>query len=209
MNLTELKAKLKKIKEQGFIKTKRAHQGGAGNTLEQLLGIKENNLSLPDIGKYELKVKRENNPTPLSLFSKAPLPRGVNKKLFDVYHTTNKEDGVKRLYTTVSTRKNPQDFYLEIGRERLHLRNKNNIEAYWNIDELYKIAKTKVDNILLVIAKTKEQVADIGEEFCFSEAYLLSGITKKSFIDAIKNNDLIVDIRIGADLTGEKSRNLP
>lgn len=39
----------------GFVKTHRAHDTGIGKTLEDILGIKENNLRLPDVGDVELK----------------------------------------------------------------------------------------------------------------------------------------------------------
>ena len=58
MTLKQLTKKLIEIKSLGFVKTVRAHQGGVGNTLEYLLGIKENNLRLPDLGDLEIKAKR-------------------------------------------------------------------------------------------------------------------------------------------------------
>lgn len=39
MDLKDLKKKLQKIEEQGFIKTHRAGDTGIGKTLEDLLGI--------------------------------------------------------------------------------------------------------------------------------------------------------------------------
>jgi hypothetical protein len=57
MNKNELISKLKKISTKGYIQIlfPRNKNGGAGNTLEKLLEIKENNISLPDLGKIELK----------------------------------------------------------------------------------------------------------------------------------------------------------
>lgn len=44
MTLPELKRKLKAIKALGFVKTHRKGDTGIGKTLEDLLGIKENNM---------------------------------------------------------------------------------------------------------------------------------------------------------------------
>src|SRR4030067_1798857 len=98
--LDKLISELKQVKKLAFIKTTRAHQGGVGNTIETLLGVKENNLRTPDLGVIELKAKRISSSSMLTLSSKAPLPRAVNKRLFDAYNRKG-EDGVNRLYTTV------------------------------------------------------------------------------------------------------------
>ena len=216
MELEELKEKLREIKEKGFIKTKRAHQGGAGNTLEQLLNVKENNLSLPDLGSYELKVKRKSTNSMVSLISKSPNPKGINRILFEEYSTTLQSDNVRRLYTTMSTKLNPQKFYLEPKDDKLFIRNEKNTkgfwlvndknhEAYWSIDEIFNKLKEKTQNTLLVTAETKDGTGSKNEEFHFTEAFLLSGLSKEKFLNAIKKNMLVVDIRIGADLTGSQA----
>lgn len=50
ITLKKLKEQLEKIKALGFVKTHRAHDTGIGKTLEDLLGIKENIIVLPDFG---------------------------------------------------------------------------------------------------------------------------------------------------------------
>ncbi len=81
----QLIEKLREIKSAGFIKTHRAHDTGIGKTLEDLLGIQENNIRLPDFGDLELKAKRLESTSMLTLATKSPLPRGVNKVLFERY----------------------------------------------------------------------------------------------------------------------------
>ena len=44
MTLLELKRKLRAIQALGFVKTHRTGDTGIGKTLEDLLGIKENNM---------------------------------------------------------------------------------------------------------------------------------------------------------------------
>lgn len=50
-----------KICNMGWIRTHRAGPTGIGKTLEDLLGIEENNIDAPDFGDYELKSGRLNS----------------------------------------------------------------------------------------------------------------------------------------------------
>ena len=77
MNLEQLKMKLRKIKKMGFVKTHRSGNTGIGKTLEDLLGIKENNIPLHDItGVAELKAYRRDAGSMLTLFTLEPQPVG-------------------------------------------------------------------------------------------------------------------------------------
>lgn len=53
--LNDFIEEFEKVKAMGWIKTHRAGPTGIGKTLEDLLGIPENNLDEPDFGDYELK----------------------------------------------------------------------------------------------------------------------------------------------------------
>jgi hypothetical protein len=69
---------LKKIAEQGWIENaRRGNQGGIGNTLEDLLGIEENNLPIPNAAEWELKAQRLNSSSLTTLFHIEPSPRAV------------------------------------------------------------------------------------------------------------------------------------
>ena len=52
----------RKIVAMGWIRTHRAGPTGIGKTLEDLLGIPENNYDEPDFGEYELKSCRIESP---------------------------------------------------------------------------------------------------------------------------------------------------
>lgn len=71
-------AKLKEISVQGWIKNRRkGNVGGIGNTLEDLLGIKENNLPIPNAAEWELKAQRINSGSLTTLFHIEPSPRAI------------------------------------------------------------------------------------------------------------------------------------
>ena len=92
-------AKLKEISMIGFISNaRRGNAGGIGNTLEDLLGIKENNLPIPNANEWELKTKRLNTNSLTTLFHTEPSPRAIRfvpQVLLPLYGWPHKEAGKK------------------------------------------------------------------------------------------------------------------
>ena len=75
----ELIDKLKEIRDEGWIRNRReGNAGGIGNTLEDLLGIEENNLPIPNSAEWELKTHRKNSGSLTTLFHTEPSPRSLN-----------------------------------------------------------------------------------------------------------------------------------
>jgi hypothetical protein len=67
-----------KIAQMGWIENARyGNAGGIGNTLEDLLGIEENNLPIPNAAEWELKAQRLNTSSLTTLFHIEPSPRAV------------------------------------------------------------------------------------------------------------------------------------
>lgn len=95
----ELIAKLKEITAMGFVpNARRGNHGGIGNTLEDLLGIKENNLPIPNAAEWELKTQRLNSTSLTTLFHIEPSPRAIRfvpQVLLPKYGWTHQEDGKK------------------------------------------------------------------------------------------------------------------
>lgn len=95
----ELIAKLKEISAMGFVPNARqGNAGGIGNTLEDLLGIKENNLPIPNAAEWELKAQRLNSASLTTLFHIEPSPRAIRfvpQVLLPKYGWTHQEGGKK------------------------------------------------------------------------------------------------------------------
>lgn len=73
-----LTAELLKIKQRGWIANARpGNAGGVGNTLEDLLGITENNLPIPNAAEWELKCQRTNTSSLTTLFHMEPSPTAI------------------------------------------------------------------------------------------------------------------------------------
>jgi hypothetical protein len=92
-------AKLKKISAMGFVpNTRRGNAGGIGNTLEDLLGVKENNLPIPNAAEWELKAQRLNSTSLTTLFHIEPSPRAIRfvpQVLLPKYGWAHQENGRK------------------------------------------------------------------------------------------------------------------
>ena len=77
-----LQQELLQIGERGFLPSPRytketRNDGAPGNYLENLLGIEENNLPLPNAAEWELKVQRAHTTSNLTLFHMEPSPRAM------------------------------------------------------------------------------------------------------------------------------------
>ena len=74
----ELIEKVAEIRDLGWIKNRRPNNvGGVGNTLEDLLGISENNLAIANSGEWELKCHRKGSGSLTTLFHSEPSPRNL------------------------------------------------------------------------------------------------------------------------------------
>ena len=93
-----------KIKNMGWVKTHRSGRTGIGKTLEDLLGIVENNIQGPDFGNYELKSSRKNSNSMLTLITKSPDTRSANSvlRLTYGYSSAAYENDEKVLHSTLN-----------------------------------------------------------------------------------------------------------
>ena len=96
------------IRDRGWIKTQRKNNdGGIGNTLEDLLGIEENNLPLPNAAEWELKTQKKGTTALVTIFHKEPSPtayRFVPSILLPNYGWAHKKAGEKYPSTEMSFR---------------------------------------------------------------------------------------------------------
>ncbi len=71
-------SKSKAIRKRGWIENARpGNVGGVGNTVEDILGIVENNLPIPNASEWELKCQRMDSGSLTTLFHTEPSPRAL------------------------------------------------------------------------------------------------------------------------------------
>lgn len=202
MAFYELIEKLKTIKDRGYVKTHRAGNTGIGKTLEDLLGIAENNVPGPNAGMVELKSARKNVSSMLTLFTKSPLPPKANSVLLERFgYESARGNEKKELHTTVNAveynqLKGKPGFKIDIQKDRINLiTTKKKIVGYWDKETLKNSFERKLPKLLYVKAEARGKGSI--EEFWFNEAWLLSGFDFDNFSQLLKEGTILVDIRIG------------
>lgn len=199
----------KKIQSMGWIRTHRSGNTGIGKTLEDLLGIEENNYQEPDFGEYELKAGRNNSNSMLTLFTKSPLPRGSNTalRLAFGYASSAYNNDEKVLHATLNaldfakianTGHNLKvDYVIENSGDKIIIESENGYEnAYWFVDELRDHFMSKYP-YKLVYAKADSRGFGSNEEFFFREAYVCDGFSYDGLIKLLQEGKIYVDLRIG------------
>jgi hypothetical protein len=217
MDYPEFQRKIAQIKAVGYVQSHRKGDTGIGKTLEDLLGIAENNIAGPDFATYELKAARKDSVSMLTLFTKAPLPASANKRLLEVFGYPQRkvsrdhkqlsltgrqvdeskvpvED--KELHVTVDAlRPNSVGLTLGVEENKLIIENSKGVEAYWDNDTLREAFEQKYHKLVYVLADHKTENA--MEYFWFDEALLLDGFSFERFSELVVGGKLKVDIRIG------------
>lgn len=200
MDLNTLKKKLHEINEMGFVKSHRSGDTGIGKTLEDLLGIKENNIPLPDIGEIaELKSYRSDAKSMMTLFTLEPLPKGGDRDrlLLDNFGYSKRDNGrIKELHSTLSCKKyNNQSLKLCVAKDKVRVQGKDRrINIYWDIKSLEEKFSKKLPALVYALADTK--IIKGVEYFHFNEVYLLEDFDFELFKKRIKADDIVVDFRM-------------
>ncbi|OIP64875.1 hypothetical protein AUK15_02835 [Candidatus Nomurabacteria bacterium CG2_30_43_9] len=200
MTLQELKKKLSGIKTLGFVKTHRKGDTGIGKTLEDLLGIKENNIPLPDIGEIaELKAYRKSAVSMLTLFTLEPQPKGGDRDrtLLDGFGYSKRDNGrSKELHSTLSCKRyNNQGLKLKVEKDKVRVVGKSKrLNIYWDMEDLKRKFEAKLPALVYALADCKE-IKGV-EHFHFNEAYFLEGFDFEHFKNMVKKDYIVVDFRM-------------
>ena len=200
MDLEQLKTKLIKIKKMGFVPTHRSGNTGIGKTLEDLLGIKENNIPLHDIaGVAELKAYRRDAGSMLTLFTLEPQPAGGERDRFllDNFGYSKRDNGrSKELHSTLSCKRyNNQGLKLTVEKLKVRVVGKGKrLNIFWDIISLEKKFLDKLPALVYVLANTK--LVRGKEHFHYNEAFLLSAFDFESFKKMVKKDFVVVDFRM-------------
>jgi len=202
MTFTEIVERLKEIKSMGYVKTHRTGNTGIGKTLEDLIGIEENNIPGPNAAMLELKSARKNTGSMLTLFTKSPLPPRVNSVLLQKYGYESARGGnQKELHSTINADsfnilKGKTGFKIDLKTDRLNLINADyEVLCYWPKEVLKNSFDRKIPQLLYVKADFRGR--GLNEEFWFNEAWVLGGFDFDNFVDLLIRKVIFVDIRIG------------
>lgn len=139
-----------------------------GDTFEQLLAIPTNNYSGADIdGLIEVKTKA-NTTVKDTLFTLRPSFEGTQIEIIEPNYKSQvsaftrnygyysiKHPGKKCLYVTISSKPNPQGLSLEVQDDRVNIKSKSEVVAFWTFESLKNQLETKHPSTIWVSADTK------------------------------------------------------
>ncbi|MFT6217397.1 MAG: hypothetical protein ACJA2Y_000648 [Cycloclasticus pugetii] len=215
---------LKDIRDQGWIPTGRANNdGGVGNTLEDLLGIEENNLPLPNAAEWELKAQKKDTTSLVTLFHMEPSPRAfkfIPAILLPEFGWRHQEAGgkypesEKSFRQTISARSySNRGFIVKVNRQEQKVivdfdDNKIDTNAHpdWSSFVSGKSIESppywgfddlfhKVGTKLHNCFFVRAESKRINGElhFHYQDIFMLKALDKNNFIDAIENGDIYID----------------
>ena len=196
MELAEFTQKFAHLQQQGFIPSTRHGATGVGKTLEDALGITENNLAIPDIGRIELKAHRVKSPSMVTLFTfnrKAwQIPPKEAIKKYGSWDAENKRMG---LYYTLSLKPNSAGLFIYITDQQVTVRHiSGEIVVVWHLATLKERFQQKIPAMILVSALTEERNGK--EYFHFYRAQLLQGTSTHLLQNQFREETILVDLRL-------------
>lgn len=200
--LNQIRRALKALSEKGWVKSNRAHNTGIGKTLEDHLGIVENNIALPDLGVMELKSQRAGTASMMTLFTKKP--EGItNAQILKRFGYPDPEyPKHKILHQTITNgMKNARGFYCKVDEKqnKLLIMKNRTILGYYSLSFLRQKATEKIGNGLILVFADCNKV-DGKEIFHYKEAWLLKDIDPVQFLTLSK-----YDIRLGVYRSGKNA----
>ena len=204
MNLSQFIEKLRELKAQGYVKSLRSGPTGVGQSLEQYLGLKENNLSLPDLEKFELKAHREGSDNLITLFTFNKGAWLLNPLDAIKKYGTPDENGRLGLYFTMTPSVNRSGLYLDVLKYYVSIKHISGEEIVrWKFSDLTEQFNKKLPGLILVYAKSQERNG--VEWFNFYSAKLLKGTTPGTLSSAIKNGIILIDLRLHDEGTAARN----
>lgn len=195
MTLEQFMRAFWKIKEMGFIQSKRRGPTGIGHLLETLLGIKEDNIDMPDLPDAELKAHRIGSTSMITLFTFNRKAWKMNPLQAIRKYGTKDKDGRLGLYFTMSLTPNSQGLFLYTDERAISVRHvSGEVIAEWQLKDLEEQFVKKFPAMILVSAFSEER--DGLEWFHFNRARLLTGTSDETLLNQIRSGNIMVDLRL-------------
>lgn len=198
VSVEDFTTKLSELKKQGFIPTVRTGPTGVGHTLEQTLGLSENNLIVPDLGEVELKTTRRSANSLVTLFTLDRnawiVPQSQIIKSNGIQ--SEKERDRINLYVMLSGAKSLRGMKLDWSDNDLWIKSdEEGAVAHWSFDSILTQFHRKIRHLILVTAESRS--IDNVEHFYYNKATFYSGWLLRWHLPKLFSESTIaVDIRM-------------
>ncbi len=200
ITLDDFKERFEVIKGQGWIPSKRTGPTGIGHTLEQLLGMKENNVAVPDLGTVGLKAHRIGSNSMITLFTFNR--KAWKMKPLDAVRRYGTPDDTGRLgvYFTMSRVSNSMGLFLHIESDTISVRHiSGQIIAEWQLDALANRFIQTLPGLVFVSAFS--EMRGDAEWFKYDRAQLLTDTSPAIIRGQIEAGNILVDLRLHDQVT--------
>jgi hypothetical protein len=216
--LKELESKFKEIKELGWVKSIQKGHGGIGVTFEDLLGIENNSLEIPDYNGIEIKTKRDYSKSFITLFNMTPTGKyyheierllneygypDINDTKFKVLNNSvisNRRTCIGTNYQfMLKVDKIERKIYLCIFDKLGYLIEKN---IYWDFDLIKEKLYRKMKIIALISATRKFINKDEYFKYYKMEIFYLKDF--ETFINLIEDGIIRINFKIGVFKNGKR-----
>lgn len=216
-------AELVAIRERGWQPLTRNvnNPGCFGNFLEDLLGIEENNLPLPNAVDWELKTHKMAKRSLLTLFHLEPSPRGMRLAtyLLENYGWPRSNGSGSSFRQTIrSGNRSDRGFTVadDAGHNRIivdfdssaisqrHSEWKDMLAArgalrmpdthipYWGVSDLLSVAESKLRNCFFVGARGRN-LRSGQPEARFESIQILTGFRREKFLELLRTGRIFID----------------
>lgn len=195
LDLKEFTKKFRKLRDKGFVKSRRKGPTGVGHTLEAELGLDENNVALSDLTFAELKAHRVNSSSLITLFT-------FNRKVWKVdplvavkKYGTEDANGRVGIYFTMGPTPNSAGLFTRFEKESVDLRHLDGTRVVWfSLSDLYSRFMQKVPRLLFATAEVEERAGT--EYFHYVRAQMLHACSEAGMSMAFRSNNLAFDVRL-------------
>lgn len=195
LSLETFKTKFEKIKEKGWVKSKRKGPTGIGHTLEHLLGIQENNIALPDLGTVELKAHRTGSSSLITLFTFNRKAWKMNPLEAIKKYGTRDDNGRLGMYFTMARTPNSVELFLFVDETTISVRHvSGEIVAEWQLKQLAEQFMQKMPGLVLVSAFS--EMRGDAEWFKYDRAQLLTETSAHIVHNQLIAGNILVDLRL-------------
>jgi hypothetical protein len=194
----DLPVELAKIRAKGWVESHRESDTGIGKTIEDYLGIKENNLGEPDClyhgVEVEIKGRRLKTNSMITLFTLEPSVRHLHDvELMKKYGYKDIKGRLALKITLTPMNFTPQGLKIEVDRKSgaISIVDRNGNKPWvWTSSDFH----LKLHNLCIVYADSKKERGK--EYFKVESAILATGLNDERFFEMIAKGNVKIDLRM-------------
>ena len=223
-NIVKLYNSFTEIKKLGWIESNCTGSGAAGIMLEKLLGLSNNKFELPDFYGIELKTKRKNSKSFISLFCAAPdgkylfstkdivnkfgwpnkTFKNLNVLFCDVYGNKKVDVGIKYMMK-LNVDYNRKRIYLSVYSRSSGLLLSAN-DFYWSFELLEEKLIRKLELLAWVYIKNKRIKNKVL--FCYDEIKFYKLLSFEKFCELIDIGVIRISFKVGVKSLNGHTKNI-